>query len=90
MSMPGNIRWPSSLFFHCKLYRVVESIDVVQKFCQFFCPCGQMAKMSSTYMNQHTGLCVACSIDFFEKSSMKNFAFTGQRGAMFTAPSVCT
>jgi len=27
-------------FFHCKLYLVVESIEVVQKFCQFFLAMG--------------------------------------------------
>jgi len=27
-------------FFHCKLYLFVESIEVVQKFCQFFLTMG--------------------------------------------------
>jgi len=27
-------------FFHCKLYLVVESTEVVQKFCQFFLAMG--------------------------------------------------
>jgi hypothetical protein len=26
--------------FHCELYLAVESIEVVQKFCQFFCAMG--------------------------------------------------
>jgi len=30
----------------------------------FSCPWGQMTKMSSSYLNQHTVLCVACSIAF--------------------------
>jgi uncharacterized phosphosugar-binding protein len=30
-----------------------------------------MTKVPSTYLNQHTGLCVACFIAFFSKSSKK-------------------
>jgi len=51
-------------------------------------PQGQMTKVSSTYMNQHTGLCIACSITLFSKSSMKKSVigkqkqrvYIGQRG----------
>jgi len=39
-----------------------------------------MTNVSSTYLNQHTALCVACSIAFFSKSSMKKFTITGESG----------
>ena len=52
-------------------------------------PWCQMAKVSSTYLHQHTGLCVAFSIAFFSKSSMKKFAMTGDSGEPIATTSIC-
>jgi hypothetical protein len=57
-------------FFYCKLYIVKESVEWFRKSSSFSWPCGQMTKVSSTYLNQHTGLCVACSIAQPDKSAV--------------------
>jgi hypothetical protein len=49
-----------------------------------------MTKVLSTYLNQHTGLCVACSDAFFSKSSMKKFAISGKSGEIITILLVCS
>jgi hypothetical protein len=40
----------------------------------------RVTKVSSTNLNQHVGLCAACSSDFFSRSSMKKFTITGESG----------
>ena len=85
MSMSRNGRWPYSFsIVNCILLWIPwrwfrNSVN-------FSLPWGQM-NVSSTYLNQHTGLCVACSIAFFSKSSMKKFAITGESGEPIATPS---
>jgi hypothetical protein len=63
----------------------VESVDLVQKFYQFF-----FAMRPDDKYHQHTVLGVICSIAFFSKSSMKKFAITGESGEPIATPSVCS
>jgi hypothetical protein len=45
--------------------------------------------VSSTYLNEHIGLCATCSVAFFSKSYMKKLAITGKSGEPISTPSVC-
>ena len=75
-------------FFHCKLYLVVESIEVVQKFCQRFLAV-RPDESIVTYLNQLIGLFVACSFDFFSKSSINKSTISRECGEPIATPSVC-
>ena len=71
--MSRNGRWPSSSSFS-----FVNSIFLwsplrwFRNSVSFSWPWDQMTKVSSTYLNQHTGLCIACSIAFSQNPPWRN------------------
>ena len=52
-----------------------------------FCPCLQITKVSSTYLNQREGWFVAVLMARSSKCSMNMLAMTGERGDPIAAPS---
>ena len=60
----------SIFYFHSEFYAVVDSVWVLRKSVRFSFPCGQMTKLSSSYLYQQEGLCMAIPIAFISKSSM--------------------
>ena len=80
MSISRNGRWPSSSVSIVNCILLCSPLRWFRNSISFSCPWGQMTKVLSTYLYQHTGLCVACSTAFFSKSCMKKFAMTGKSG----------
>ena len=60
----------SFFYFHGELYIIVNPIQVVRKSVCFSCPCGQMTKVSSTYLYQQAGLYVTFPVALNSKSSL--------------------
>ena len=90
MSMSRNGRWPSSSISIVNCILLWSPLRWFTNSVSFTSPWGQMTKASSTYMNQHTGLCAACSIPFISELSMKKFAITGESDEPIVIPSVCS
>ena len=53
-------------------------------------PCGQMTKVSSTYLSHKDGLHCASVMAASSKNSMYRSAITGESGEPIGAPSVCS
>ena len=89
MSISKNGRWPSSLsMVNCMfLWIPFKWFRNSQSFCF---PCGQMTKVSPTCLNQHIGLCGACSLALFSQSSVKKLAITGESGEPIATLSICS
>ena len=90
-SVDVNVQeWKVALFFlfHCKLFLVVESDEVVLIFCQFFLAMGPDDE-SVFYISEpgYRFVC-CCSVAFFSKSSMKNFIIN--KWWAFATPSICS
>ena len=89
-STSRNGKWPSSSISMVNLILLCNPFRWCRNSVSLSRPWGQMVKVSSTYLYQHVGLCVASSIAFFSKSSMKKLAMTGERGEPMATPSVCS
>ena len=88
-SISRNGRWPSSSISIVNCILLCSPLRWFRNSVSFACPWGQRTKVLSTYLYQCAGLCVACSIAFFLKSSTKKFAMTGESGEPI-ATSVCS
>jgi len=88
MLMSRNGRWPSSSFSIVNCTLLWSPLKWFRNSVSISLPWGQMTKVSSKYVNQHTGLCAAGSIVFFSNSSMKKFAITGESGQPTANPSI--
>ena len=77
-------------FFHCKLFLVVESDEVVLIFCQFFLAMGPNDESVIYISEPRYRFVYCCSAAFFSKSSMKNFIITGISGEPIATPSICS
>ena len=70
MSISRNGRCPSSSISIVNCMLLWIPFRWLRKSVSFSFPCGQMRKLSSTYLYQEAGLYVAFSIAFISKSSM--------------------
>jgi len=90
MSMSRNGRWPSSSISMVNCMFLCSPLGCSRNYVKLSLPCGQMTKVSSTYLYQHLGLRVAWFSAFSSKSSMKKLAMTGESGEPIATPSVCS
>ena len=80
MWMSRNGRWPSSSNSIVNFILSCIPLSWFKKSVSFSLLCGQITKVSSTYLYQQDGLYMACLMAFSSKSSMKKFAMTGESG----------
>ena len=90
MTISRNGRWPSSSISMVNCMLLCNPLRCSRNSVRFSFPCGQMTKVSSTYLYRHAGLRLACFSAFSSKSSMKKLAMTGESGEPIGTPSVCS
>ena len=65
----------------------LSELRCLRKACSSLSPCVQV---SSTYLIQSVGLCVAVSMAISSKNSIYRLTKTGENGDPIAAPSVCS
>ena len=90
MSISRNGRRPFSSTSIVNWMFLCSPLRCSRKIVRLALPCGQMTKVSSTYLYQQVGLKVAWFSALSSKSSMKKFAMTGDSGEPIATPSVCS